>query len=275
MSLQTLSEWLRCPVCFFALAPHEPLALVCPSGHSFDVNKRGYVTLLRSQGLIGDSTAMLDARDTFLNAGWYSPLRHAVTSAVASKSPHSIVDIGCGTGYYLGGVLELAPDARALAVDLSPAAVSRTVRALSRTDGLVADVWSPLPIQDAAADVVLNVFAPRNAPEFARVLRPDGLLVVVIPQSSHLRELRDLGLALGVQEDKATVLIDSLAPYFAVDSRQQLVDELRLTPDEIRALVGMGPSAHHQRAGADLLDASEQHRVTTAFEVLGFRRLPR
>ena len=273
MSLQTLSEWLRCPVCFSALSPREPLTLVCPAGHSFDVNKRGFITLLRSRGLIGDSADMLDAREAFLGAGWYAPLRDAVATLAVSGSPRSIIDIGCGTGYYLGGVLAQAPEAHALAVDISPAAVARTVRSNERTDGLVADVWSPLPIRDGSADVILNVFAPRNTAEFARVLRPGGLLVVVIPQSTHLRELRDAGLALGVHDDKDVLLVESLAAHFSVESRQRISTGLSLTPTEVAALVGMGPSAHHQSAADDWLITSERRPVTTAFEVFGFCRL--
>jgi 23S rRNA (guanine745-N1)-methyltransferase len=254
------------------LEPREPLTVSCAAGHSYDVNKRGFVTLLRSRGLIGDSAQMLDARDAFLGAGWFSPVRDAVTRVASAAAPRTIVDIGCGTGYYLAGVLDHAPSARALAVDISPAAVARTVRTRERVDGLVANVWSPLPIKDDAADVILNVFAPRNAAEFARVLRPGGLLVVAIPQPSHLRELREAGLALGVQEDKAAVLIAGLAADFSVDSRQQFSAEVHLTAAEISALVGMGPSAHHALAASGLPDASERHPVTTAFEVFGFRR---
>ena len=239
------------------------------------MNKRGFISLLRSRGLLGDSAEMLDARDAFLGAGWYTPLRDAVSRVVASQEPRTIVDIGCGTGYYLGGVLDVAPTARALAVDISPAAVARTVRNLERTDGLVANVWSPLPIRDNAADVILNVFAPRNPREFARVLRPGGQLVVVIPQPAHLRELRDAGVALGVHDDKAAGLISGLAADFTVQFRQQLSAGVRLTSVEIGALVGMGPSAHHHAAAGGQFSATEPHLVTTAFEVFGFRRLPR
>ncbi|MEU6683513.1 hypothetical protein [Streptomyces sp. NPDC046832] len=34
------------------------------------------------------------------------------------------------------------------------------------------------------------MFAPRNGPEFHRVLGPDGTLLVVTPTGRHLRELR-------------------------------------------------------------------------------------
>lgn len=273
MSLQTLSEWLRCPNCFLPLAPGGPAALSCPTGHSFDVNKRGFVSLLSgSRKLIGDSAAMLDARDAFLAARWYEPLRNALADLVAAEAPSRMLDVGCGTGYYLRGVLPDRGDARALAMDLSPAAVARTVRGLDRVDGLVADVWSPLPVRDAAADVILNVFAPRNAAQFHRVLRQDGLLAVVIPGEAHLQELRDAGLALDVHPDKAGRLVDSLDAWFTPESHRTLSTVMNLSAGEIRALVGMGPSAHHTDAGALPEDDGARQPVTAAFELFGFRR---
>jgi len=272
MSLQTLSEWLRCPNCFLPLLPGGALVLACPSGHSFDANKRGFLSVLKgSRGLIGDSAGMLEARDSFLAAGWFEPLRSALATLVSAEAPTRVLDIGCGTGYYLRGVLDRNPQARALAVDLSPAAVARTVRGEASVDGLVADVWSPLPVRDAAADVILNVFAPRNPAEFHRVLGPHGLLAVVIPQAEHLQELRAAGLALDVHADKATALRTSLAPWFELESREPLSRTLSLPPASRSALIGMGPSAHHTDAAA-ITTSDAPWTVTTAFELLGFRR---
>lgn len=280
MSLQTLSEWLRCPICFRDLSAREPLALACSTGHAFDVNKRGYASLIAgSRKLQADGPAMLDARDRFLGAGWYTKLRQALADAVSAEQPSRVVDIGCGTGYYLDGVLDATPVAAALGVDLSSAAVARTVRAVglrhpsTTVDGLVADVWSPLAIRDGAADVIINVFAPRNAPEFHRVLRQDGVLAVVIPQDTHLTELRAAGFMLDVQSDKAALLIDNLAGHFVIDRRHPVATTMTLSPDDVAALVGMGPSAHHRSGTADDPEESAGHRtVTAAFELLVFRK---
>lgn len=273
MSLQTLSEWLRCPNCFVPLSPAGPLVLACPAGHSFDVNKRGFLSVVQgSRGLIGDSAAMLDARESFLAAGWFEPLRVALADLVTGDAPARVLDIGCGTGYYLRGVLDRNPQARALAMDLSPAAVARTVRGEERIDGLVADVWSPLPVRDAVADVILNVFAPRNPAEFHRVLAPHGLLAVVIPQAGHLQELRTAGLALDVQADKAASLRASLDRWFELESSVSLSRTLSLSPAEVGSLIGMGPSAHHTDAAAAATGTGAPWPVTTAFELLGFRR---
>jgi 23S rRNA (guanine745-N1)-methyltransferase len=258
------------------LSPAGALVLTCPAGHSFDVNKRGFLSVVKgARGLIGDSATMLDARESFLATGWFEPLRSALESLVSAEAPSRVLDIGCGTGYYLRGVLESSPHARALAMDLSPAAVARTVRGADRVDGLVADVWSPLPVRDGVADVILNVFAPRNPAEFHRVLAPHGLLGVVIPGEAHLRELRDAGLALDVHPDKASRLVDSLADWFTPESHTTRSRVMNLSAGEIRALVGMGPSAHHTDVDTFPEDGEDRQPCTADFELFGFRRRTR
>lgn len=203
----------------------------------------------------------------------------------ATSPPRRVLDVGCGTGYYLDGVLDaLGADPTgapaALGMDLSAPAVARTVRTVGQhhpeasVDGLVADVWSPLPIRDASADVILNVFAPRNAAEFHRVLRPDGLLAIVVPQDTHLQELRAEGLMLDVQPDKAALLIDGMGAYFAPEARRSVSSTMALAPADVLAAVGMGPSAHHTTAGGPAANAPEARQVTAAFDLLLFRRRP-
>ncbi len=270
MTTVTLSAWLRCPICFLPLEPRPPLSLACGAGHSHDVNRRGYVTLLSPRTRVaGDDAAMLDARDSFLTAGHYEAIADAVAGLLPAGDEQRILDAGCGTGFYLRRVLEGRPDAEALALDLSPAAVSRAVRGDDRIDGLVADMWAPLPVRDAAATAILNVFAPRNPDEFWRVLEPDGCLVVVVPDGDHLSELRDRGLVLGVQEEKRERLLDALSPRFELDREIPVRTTLSLSPTEVASLIGMGPSAHH-RTGDAALDATTT--VTASVHALRFRR---
>jgi 23S rRNA (guanine745-N1)-methyltransferase len=191
-----------------------------------------------------------------------------------------VIDIGCGTGYYLRGVLAAlnAPELRALAVDLSAAAVARTVRSgagagSASTAGLVADVWSPLPIRDGAGDVVINVFAPRNPAEFHRILVPGGMLAVVVPHPTHLQELRAAGLALEVHGNKTADLVASLAGLFVLESSEDLSTVLSLAPEDVAALIGMGPSSHHQAETGSPVALAERSDVTVAFRLLGFRRV--
>ncbi|HSP51933.1 MAG TPA: methyltransferase domain-containing protein [Cryobacterium sp.] len=238
------------------------------------MNKRGYVSLADgARRLIGDSPAMVDARELFLAAGWYEPLRERLAERVAAENPTRVLDVGCGTGYYVQGVLAHAPGVRALGMDLSPVAVARTVRGQDNIDGLVADVWSPLPVRDGAADVILNIFAPRNPSEFHRVLREDGMLLVVVPQASHLQELRAAGLALDVPANKSDHLSEALSPAFFLETRDELSYSLSLDAAQASALIGMGPSAHHTDAEALKDRLSGLQTVTASFELLGYRRV--
>ena len=120
----------------------------------------------------------------------------------------------------------------------------------AHSPGVVADVWRPLPVRDDRADVVLCVFAPRNVPEFARVLAPGGRLVVVTPARQHLGQLRDAGRMIGMQEDKLAHLDASLAEGFRLERRESLAYDVALEEHEVDSLTSMGPTGHHTIGGS-------------------------
>ena len=136
-------------------------------------------------------------------------------------APATLLDLGGGTGHHLAGVLDRLPDAVGVVLDSSRYAARRAARAHPRAVAVVADTWARLPVADAAVDRVLVVFAPRNGPEIARVLRPDGRLVVVTPAADHLAELvGPLGL-LRVDPDKAARLAATLEPHLRAGRRRR------------------------------------------------------
>jgi 23S rRNA (guanine745-N1)-methyltransferase len=255
VDLPRLAAWLRCPVCAADLEPFAPLTLACVNGHRHDVNKRGYVSLLGGGTKhLGDTGEMLDARDLVLEGGAYSPIAAAVASATTGVR---ILDAGAGTGYYLRAALGAATASAGLAMDLSPHAVARAVRSSDVVDGLVADTWRPLPVRSETADTVLDVFAPRNLPEFHRVLRAGGALVVVVPRADHLDLLRADGTMLNIPSDKAEDVIGASEPLYALYGREPVAYDLTLTPVLRDSLVGMGPSARHAGgAPSALVDAT-------------------
>lgn len=237
---------LACPVCAAPLAA-EPSGLACAAGHRFDRARQGHVTLLPPghRAPSGDSAEMVADRVAFLAAGHYDGVTRALADAVGEPVAATLVDLGGGTGHHLARVLDRLPDAVGVVLDSSPYAARRAARAHPRAVAVVADTWARLPVADAAADRVLVVFAPRNGPEIARVLRPDGRLVVVTPAPDHLQELvGPLGL-LRVDPDKSARLAATLEPHLepvAVTSHREL---LRLDRAAVATLVGMGPHARH------------------------------
>jgi hypothetical protein len=116
---------------------------------------------------------------------------------------------------------------------------------------------------------VLNVFAPRNGPEFVRVMQKGGVAVIVTPAPGHLHELvAALGL-LGMRERK----LDQLAPDLEVVGTRQLEWHLTLDRAAARDAAAMGPSAFHidppeldERVGAlaQVVDVTAAVTITLA-----------
>ncbi|GAA1982512.1 putative RNA methyltransferase [Kitasatospora viridis] len=247
--LRDIEQYLTCPHCALGLALEATgRTLRCPAGHAFDVARQGYVSLLPAGGNpgTGDTADMVAARADFLAAGHYAPIADALAGAAAAEPGARLVaDLGAGTGHYLAGVLDALPEAAGAALDLSKFALRRAAKAHPRAGAVVCDAWRPLPLADGCADLVLNVFAPRNGPEIQRVLRPGGRLLVVSPTTRHLRELvGTLGL-LAVDEEKDRRIEEKLGPWLTAEGRQEVEFELRLGHRDAAAVVGMGPNAWH------------------------------
>ncbi|MGV9365421.1 putative RNA methyltransferase [Amycolatopsis sp. NPDC003731] len=262
---------LRCSVCGDPIGA-AGRTLRCGNRHSFDLARQGYVNLLHARIPAGtaDTAPMVAARADFLASGAYEPLADEL-ARVCAGAGGLVVDAGAGTGYYLARVLD-GSEAFGLALDVSAVALRRAARAHPRLGAAVWNLWEPWPVGDGVASVVLNVFAPRNGPEFHRVLRPGGLLVVAAPAPDHLRELGDLVLAVDERKDER--LDATLGEHFTRTGRTEVRREVELTPRQVRQAVEMGPAGFHlDRDGRrERLDAlSESQVVTISFTVSTYR----
>ena len=200
-------------------------------------------------GISGDTREILDARARFLDLGHYQPIMDAVAASIGDSPTLSVLDAGTGTGHYLARVLSESHDRHGLALDASSPAVASAV-ARAGSPGLVADTWKALPVRSGRADVILCVFAPRNAGEFARILGAGGQLVVVTPSPDHLVELRALGITIGMQDDKLEALSRSLEPVFERVDHSPVAFVMDIDAASGAILAAMGPSGHHERSGA-------------------------
>ncbi|WP_030382043.1 MULTISPECIES: methyltransferase domain-containing protein [unclassified Streptomyces] len=274
-------DLLRCPACrTHPLSPDPRGALRCPAGHAFDVARQGYAGLLTGvRATSGDDAGMVRARERFLAGGGYTPVRRAVARLAAggpAGRPGTVVDVGCGTGYYLAGVLDRLPGARGLGLDTSVRALRAAARAHERAAAAAWDVFRPLPLADAVADVVLDVFAPRNPAEFHRVLRPAGRLVVVRPTERHLAELRGRVPAMvAVDPGKERRLHRALDPFFEVAAAGRVEYVMALGAAEALDLVGMTPSARHVSRAELESGGLLGGRVTVSVLATAYRVRPR
>jgi 23S rRNA (guanine745-N1)-methyltransferase len=188
---------------------HLPLAfeerrVVCPRGHAFDIARSGYINLLQPQERRsrkpGDPAEAVAARRRFLDRGHAEPLLTAIRGMVpdASRTDFgpsgraearltSILDAGCGEGYYLGSL------GRGCGIDISTVAIDLAARRYPECQWVVANADRFIPYADASFDLVLSITGRMNAPEFRRVLRDDGFLLIGLAAPDDLIELRGSG----------------------------------------------------------------------------------
>lgn len=270
---------LMCPVC------GQPLTLEgktyrCEKGHCFDCAKSGYVNLLPPAPggkRHGDDKLMVKARTDFLDKGYYDPLARAVACCVEDCHVNHlhIVDAGCGEGKYTVDVLNhlaaCGKTADIVGIDISKEALICAARRSKELKLCVAST-AHMPLADGCADVVLNIFSPMMAGEFARVLKPAGRLICVVPLEKHLWELKRLIYDTPYENPAPTVELNR----FTLIERQDLRYEIELDSGEnIANLFKMTP--YYYKTGAeDQKKAETASHLKTAVEfgVLVYGKAP-
>jgi 23S rRNA (guanine745-N1)-methyltransferase len=272
---------LRCPFCRLGLDARGG-ALACGNGHSFDFSRQGYVNLLagnwRRPAAGGDGSAQLRHRSAFLDAGHFDFITAEVTERLRPSGVMSaggrrhVLDAGCGTGYHLARIAAaLGPPAVSLGLDISAAAARLAARRWPDLAFAVTNLWSDWPVRDASIDLVLNIFAPRNFTEAARVLRPGGWLAMVYPEANHLIELRRRYRLLGQHGAKARRYREAASRTVGTTTVTRVVRRTTLAPDALRDIVLMGPNARHP-AMTPLYAEAEPIAVTFDIAVLLARK---
>lgn len=260
---------LMCPVCGLPLTL-ESKAYRCESGHCFDCAKSGYVNLLPPAPggkRHGDDRLMVKARTDFLDKGFYDPLANAVARWVAGcENPHlHIVDAGCGEGKYTVDVLEhletRGKTADIVGIDISKEALICAARRSKALKLCVAST-AHMPLADGCADVVLNIFSPLMREEFARVLKPSGRLICVVPLERHLWELKRLIYDTPYENPAPALEL----PSFTLVGREDLRYEIELdSTEDIINLFKMTP--YYYKTGVnDQRKAESAQRLSTAVE---------
>lgn len=203
---------LVCPVrdCRLALA-REQRRVVCAHGHSFDIARSGYINLLQPQDRRsrqpGDTAAAVAGRRRLHDRGMTRPMLEVLAQLLGASPADTVLDAGCGNGDALG-TLAATFGFRACGVDISVAAVDAAARRYPGCEWIVANADRFIPYENNSFSIVLSITARMNRTEFRRVLRPNGRLLVAIPASEDLVELRGAG------RDRVARTIETFAPDF-------------------------------------------------------------
>lgn len=226
------SNILHCPVCQSSLQKHQK-QYICCNHHNFDISKEGYTNLLlKSSKHSGDNAQMIQARHRFLQQGYYQPLQQMLLDVLESLAPQSVVDAGCGEGYYTNAIQAH------LGVDVYGFDLSKTALKYASHQGrahyFLASIQH-IPIIDNSVDVMVSVFAPSYVDEYKRILKQDGYIIKVDPHIEHLYELKkaiyDEPYKNQVKKLEGVTLIDELRiTYTKHVSNTDILDLFQMTP---------------------------------------------
>nr|WP_220720766.1 methyltransferase domain-containing protein [Agarivorans litoreus] len=215
----------------------------CDKGHCFDQAKEGYTNLLAVQHKHskqpGDSKAMLQARQHFLNQGHFAFLAAAVNQIISQYSARNILDLGCGEGYYTQTISNQQSNANnVVGVDIAKEGIRMAAKRCKHAQFFVASNHR-LPIADNSIDFTVRVFAPSDNQELLRISKPKAYLLKVVPGAMHLSKLRTmLYKDLQAHSEQAEGMLG-----WRLIEQQKIAENTTLNYPDMNALCMMTPFA--------------------------------
>ena len=258
-----------CPICQENLTLVES-SLKCENRHSFDLAKFGYVNLSpQIKQSANYDKENFQNRQQILEAGFYQAILDAVSDLLASsKTTKTILDIGCGEGFYSRKLQERHPDKTFYAFDISKDSVQIAAKIEPNwaVNWFVGDL-ARLPIKDTSMDILLDIFSPANYGEFRRVLSKDGILIKVIPTKNHLKEIRQKVQDQLTNKDYSNQDIKNhFQEHFTILSSQTASLTKTITTEQLQSLLSMTPLLFH--VDQSKIDWSQLTEITIEAEVL-------
>lgn len=258
-----------CPICQENLTLLES-SLKCCNRHSFDLAKFGYVNLApQIKQSANYDKENFQNRQQILEAGFYQAILEAISDLLASsKNAKTILDIGCGEGFYSRKLQKRHPDKTFYAFDISKDSVQIAAKSEANwaVNWFVGDL-ARLPIKDASMDILLDIFSPANYGEFRRVLSKDGILIKVIPTENHLKEIRQkVQDQLTNEEYSNQDIKNHFQNNFTILSSKTASLTKTITADQLQALLSMTPLLFH--IDQSKIDWSQLTEITIEAEIL-------
>lgn len=258
-----------CPICQENLTLVES-SLKCCNRHSFDLAKFGYVNLApQIKQSANYDKENFQNRQQILEAGFYRAILEAVSDLLAnSETSTTILDIGCGEGFYSRKLQENHPEKTFYAFDISKDSVQIAAKSEPNwaVNWFVGDL-ARLPIKDASMDILLDIFSPANYGEFRRVLSKDGILIKVIPTENHLKEIRQRVQKQLTNKDYSNQDIKNhFQEHFTILSSQTASLTKTITTEQLQALLSMTPLLFH--IDQTKIDWSQLTEITIEAEIL-------
>ncbi|HHU63960.1 MAG TPA: methyltransferase domain-containing protein [Clostridiales bacterium] len=241
----------KCPVCGDGMYVDEFKSIICMKNHCFDISRRGYVNLLLKPPKHKYGKELFKSRSVICQMGFFDPLLESIVRLIYDNISDDIdhvriLDAGCGEGYHLSQVIKKLQENQdthfqGVGIDISKDAIQIASKNFKGIVWCVADI-AKIPFMDKKFDIVLNILSPSNYSEFSRIIRSQGVLIKIVPNSGYLKELRDIfyrGTDKEIYSNEE--VIEHFSKNFEVLDTKNVQYSVSLNREQLSHLIKMTP----------------------------------
>ena len=258
---------LICPKCKSKLNKVDN-TYKCINNHSYDISKYGYVNLLLSKTNAGDDKVMVDARYNFLAKDYYLPLAKSIINILSKyiQKDSLILDGGCGTGYYDSVIKNNYPNM--IGYDISKDAITKAAKLNKDLLYFVASS-NDIPLSNNSIDCILNIFTPTFETEVTRLLKDNGILIIVTPKDNHLIELKKAIYENAYLNEEEIPSFNNLY----LDKSYQSIFNSNLNKEDLDSLIKMTPYFYKtSKDNLEKIKNIDSLNVTFAFNIYIYKK---
>lgn len=228
-------QLFRCPKCHREMTQQEK-SLICENGHRFDLAKKGTLYFLDHQIKTDYDKEMFVPRGRMIRSGMYQPVIEKIASLMQNGN---VLDVGCGEGSFLQQLNQINENPVSIGFDIAKEGIYLASNQPIEAFWCVADLTN-LPFANESFDTILNIFSPSQYREFKRVMKPDGCVVKVVPQSGYLQELRAIYHPDGDTYSNEAV-IQRFTEELSLDYRERVTYDFEIPEENRLDLLEMSP----------------------------------
>jgi 23S rRNA (guanine745-N1)-methyltransferase len=265
-----------CPICHSNMSVIECKSLICENNHTFDFTKQGYLNLTTHSMKTKYSKELFEARRNLITEiGFFNPLIMEITNIINNHNGINsnelfVLDTGCGEGSHLSNICDAVTKTTiGVGIDLAKEGIMVASKNYSKQIWTVADLAST-PFKDQQFDVILNILSPSNYAEFNRLLKNDGLVIKIVPQSGYLKELREAFFEKSQKETYSNEeTVELFSGNFQLIKSTRISYTMTLEKSSLQSLIKMTPltwSSKEEQINSFL--AKNQNQITVDLEIL-------
>jgi len=250
-------DFFKCPVCGDRMHLDNFRSIICLNNHCFDISRSGYINLFLKSSRHKYDKELFESRRIICNMGFFDPLIESIACLIDksisnrysnNKDCIRILDAGCGEGYHISKLVEILQKKKdihiqGVGIDISKDGIQIASKNYKDIIWCVADI-ARIPFMDKKFDIVLNILSPSNYGEFNRIIRSEGVLIKVIPNSGYLKELRNV-LYQGTDRELYSneKVIEHFNRNFEIKETQKVTYNVPINREELKHLIKMTPLA--------------------------------